>query len=92
MKIKSIFVAEIDNFLQNPSKNMHVVHYDIRPGYEGHFENVLLAAKTYLENSEGAPNYTWYEKAVGGAGPHFMLFVPFSRCQSILRLGFHWKS
>lgn len=59
-----------------PSRNVHVIYYDIRPGQEAKFEKVVLAVKEYLKSIEGSQSHTWYELSVGGNHPNYMLMIP----------------
>jgi hypothetical protein len=60
---------------RQPSANMQVLTYRVRPGTEGRFEAALRVARRALENTPDAPAHTWYRLVVGGTQSTYVLQI-----------------
>lgn len=60
---------------RQPSVNMQVLTYRVRPGTEVRFEAALRVARHTLENTPAAPPHTWYRLVVGGTQSTYVLQI-----------------
>jgi len=60
---------------RQPSANMQVLTYRVRPGTEARFEAALRVVRHALENTPDAPSHTWYRLMVGGMQSTYVLQI-----------------
>lgn len=61
---------------RKPSPLLELLHYHVRPGREGDFEEVVSKFHQGSARSNPARRYTWYQLINGGEQSTYLLFLP----------------